>query len=712
MKHHLIAIMLLASVLASHVSAADEEYMGLEWNYSVKEVLSELSVADVTGDEKLEVIASGSSDGSAYVIGSDGELIWRKEVFSYINTVYPVDIDGDGKHEVIAGHSDMTVFDNEGKGWKYRTSNAVHNIRSGDMNGNGRQDIIAVSYDKSSCSKSNFIYAVNGLGKEEIWKYSVGNSEPYSLEVADLDGDGSDEVIVGLIYKVKSSYKPCERSYSHESAVLVLNNEKRLIWQFETIGAAISLAAGDVTGDGRKEVIVGSYPTLYVLDADGGLIWKKSDVINTYVEDVAVADLDGDNRSEVIAASNEVYVFDQEGDLLWKGMTDSRVYSVAAGDLDNDGVPEVIAGSASIYVFDAKGTPLWRSDSHTSYGFIESVDLDGQGYDEIVAGSVKDIFVFRTQDYAKKIRADSLYEQAMLLGGSNPELAVEKLEEAKQLYSQLGLIDRVSECINQITRFSDTTGRLADLRVEAEEALNMSRELLRKGDYMNASKQAQTARYKFSSLNDESYVDQCDMIISETHDVIAYNASQELILANISYHDGEYNLSLAHALNAERYYSFIGEEEYAEKAGVLVSNLSEILGIKHENDTSYNGPELPKLPDLASVLEGLNPVYVILLLIAVVLMAIVFAVGVYVWKMKGRQTLKMDHLHKVSYTQEEDVRMPPENPLRRRPAPARRYTTTAEEEELKVKLPPNKGVFKSSVCRGGVCLKMTRLARK
>ncbi len=702
MRGYVVLLVLLTVVQAS----AAEEYMGLVWDYSTKEILSGVTVGDVDGDGELEVAASGSSDGSAYLLGADGELLWRKDVGSYINTVWIDDLGSDGSGEVVSGHSDIYVFDSAGdRIWRYSTRDGVYDVRSGDLDGDGRTDIAFTTYDKSSCSRSGFVYAVDGTQKEELWKYSVGDSLPSSILVEDLNGDGVDEVIVGLIYRAKSSYKACQNAMDHESSIYVLS-ENRLMWQYQTQGAVLSLATGDVDGDGLPEVVAGTYPNLYVLDGDGSLLWEDTRVIADYVVDVAAADLDGDNMSEVIGVANEVYAFKSDGALKWTGGTEfSRTYSVTTGDLDGDGLPEVIAGSSHIYVFDRDGVQRWRSGPYGYVGFVLAADIEGGGFSEIIAGSKKNVTVYRTTSYAKMVRADELYQDAIRISTSNPEEAVEKFRQARELYSELGVIERVSECINRIDRLGDTSARVEDLRAEAELALFNARKALDFRDYLNASRYAHIAEQKYSApqLNDQSAAEDAESIIEEAEAWIEENASREFSLANESAHAGDLEKALEHAELAEKHYSFIGYGEHTERARATVEALRSELGIETEKESEV---AVPDLSGLREALDAVKAEYVIIFLIAAVMIFILVLLLYYVWKMSGRQRLKTEHLHRVYYDQEVDVA--PAANVRRRSPDTKRYST-AEDEEIRVQLPPNKGVFKSSVCRDGVCLKMTRL---
>jgi len=653
---------LVLAVVASGVSA--QEYMGLLWNQTVKEVLSGLDVGDVNGDGKMEVAVSGSSDGLLYLYSSQGKLLWKRDMASYVNTVAVADINGDRKAEIMVGHADMYVFDGQGnRTARYNTQNPVYDIRAGDFNGDGVKDILLASYSKGEC-KDAMLIALDGQTKKELWKYDVGKDLPFDIDLADYNGDGRDEVVVGVVNRAKGSNvkSGCEKMFSKPSAILFLGSGGNLMWQYQTPNGVVSVGSGDVNGDGKLEVVAGGYPGVYVVSGQGSLLWSESSIISSYVEDIAAADLDGDKRAEVITGSNAVHVFSPEGKLLWTGVTDSRTYSLAAGDVDNDKLPDIVAGSGSLYVFSGRGDVRWKGPNHVSYGFIRLSDLDGNGYKEAVVGSVKNVYVFQAQSLAKKVRADELYRAAVALSSTNPGLAVEKFTEAKELYRDLNLTQEVTDCINQIQRLSDTGGRVSALRAQADADYNMSLAFRESGDYVNASVYAFRAQnnYMAPQINDRYAADKCDTIIEELKAVIASNASNELQAAKQAYDARDYQGSLTHAEKAEEYYEFIGDVEMNGKASTLAANLRQMLGIK-ETPATQQQAKPSKIPDVSAIVERiktLNPVLMAGIIVLGLLIIALLGLTAYFSMAGGRKTLDVEKLHKARYPKEEAATMP------------------------------------------------------
>jgi subtilisin family serine protease/PKD repeat protein len=213
------------------------------------------------------------------------------------------------------------------------------------------------------------------------------------LTAADVDGDGAQDLPV-----------------AYGSSVHVFDAEGNDLpgWPQNVdpggIGAIIQYgpAVGDLTGDGLPEVVArNNQGNVFVWQSDGTLLpgWPKR--FSNYGH-VAVDDLDGDGRREIVVTGSSILVMDANG-LARPGWPRSFPHwltnSPAIGDVDGDGrkelVVKTVTGSGAMYVYRADGTlaPGWPQnvdpDLGASYGAdSEPVlgDLDGDGASEIVVG--------------------------------------------------------------------------------------------------------------------------------------------------------------------------------------------------------------------------------------------------------------------------------------------------------------------------------------
>jgi hypothetical protein len=132
----------------------------------------------------------------------------------------------------------------------------------------------------------------------------------------------------------------------------------------------------------------------FVRNLPGNTAWYSSP---------AIADLDGDGRNEIVAPFYDVFVYDDQGNVLDQEPTDvyhyGRVYAPAVvADLDGDGVTEVVVGgsngSVADYEFVGGGLsikPGWpvtacngSACDQVEVRGMAADDLDGDGTIEIV----------------------------------------------------------------------------------------------------------------------------------------------------------------------------------------------------------------------------------------------------------------------------------------------------------------------------------------
>ncbi len=174
------------------------------------------------------------------------------------------------------------------------------------------------------------------------------------------------------------------------------------------------VAVGDVTGDGQDDVVVGSgpgrSPQVAVYDGTTGAEVSRFDVpaAKTFRGGITVAagDLDGDGKAEVIVgldagSTPTVTVFDGTTGAVARSFlaaaSTARVgVRVAAGDLDGDGKAEIVAGlgfgaAPLVKTFDAAGqqklvvtafSPKFRGGVN-----VAVADTDGDGRGELVVGA-------------------------------------------------------------------------------------------------------------------------------------------------------------------------------------------------------------------------------------------------------------------------------------------------------------------------------------
>ncbi|NRA95089.1 MAG: VCBS repeat-containing protein [Planctomycetes bacterium] len=309
------------------------------------------------------------------------------------------DVDSDGDLDLVVANGrhwagQNKIFLNDGKG----TFGDEHKLSSdlsttyaaalADLDGDGDLDAV-VGNDRAP----SYVFMNNGKGRF-VRGPQVGKiSNTRSVTLADLDGQHGIDVIL---------------TNRREANLICFNDGEGGFGRQSTFGsrtdATINVATGDVDGDGDLDIAVanrnGQQNHVYLNDGKGG--FSRSVPYGTgsdATRGVALADIDGDGHLDILNANigqpNAVYFGNGSGrfdrSITFGG--DSQSYALAPSDMNGDGRIDIVVanvrGPNAIYLQSAdrsfRKIPFGASDGMT-YGLVVA-DWNGDGHPEIATAN-------------------------------------------------------------------------------------------------------------------------------------------------------------------------------------------------------------------------------------------------------------------------------------------------------------------------------------
>jgi hypothetical protein len=361
------------------------------------EHVSSPALADLThpGDHRPELVVAAPNGTVTATRVDTGARLWQASLGPTVIHASPVvvDVDNDGRVDVVVATMDgrVVLLDGQSGAVKrtFRQGADLHcpgsrpNCRPtgffatpvvADVNGDGRNDIVAPSFDHT-------VYAWS-WGGTLLWRSFLQDTLWSSPAVVDVDRNGTAEVVLGGdIYAGNPLGVPAGgllwtldgRNGARFKGRAPRSLPGQTIWS--------SPAVTDLDGDGSPDVVVGTGNNGPFgdgsaqrkvwgirLSSNGNLPGWPVTPPGRVVHQPAVGDVDGDGRPEVVVATETAHLraYEHTGAVKWTtcnyGTTSScdggvkhTHGGVAIADVDDDGVQEVLSAlTQRLRVYDGR----------------------------------------------------------------------------------------------------------------------------------------------------------------------------------------------------------------------------------------------------------------------------------------------------------------------------------------------------------------------
>lgn len=362
-----------------------------------------LGIADFTGDDILDIAVADRFLISLFRGLGDGTFAPRQiAVFDTLDERDMVagDVTGDGIPDLVTTDPlRRRLLTRAGVGNGTFGPRIVSDIRLpllglelADMNGDGYLDVVSLCEDRVGVA----VTLGDGRGRFGAQPKQLATGVDYSTSLAmgDVDGDGRmDVVAVGSDYatsSLKAFLNLGGRNYGGPLATALLDSGNQFPWRVHLV---------DLDHDSRLDAVIDFQWAIQTAlgTGDGRFVPRVSMSFSSPPGDICLADANGDSTPDLIATSAAgLRVWPGTGDGTFAPVVESALpapppLQIAPGDLNGDGIVDVgvaTANGVTHAIGVGNGTfvsdPIVWQFPFSSYGGVVVGDVTGDGRDDLM----------------------------------------------------------------------------------------------------------------------------------------------------------------------------------------------------------------------------------------------------------------------------------------------------------------------------------------
>jgi hypothetical protein len=369
------------------IRAGNDPYLGVRWGngdgtFSNVQVLldqqvSAVAIGDLDADGLRDVIVMNSQT-QVLVLRNKGARSFATAVqYSAsvgVSSMSVADITGDGKHDlVLLTGAGFSIMRNDGAGVllaeePHTVTGTTSALATADLTNDGLVDV-AVIYEGNV---TVFVNQGGGSFAAPV-SYAVGNS-PAAITAGDLDGDGDSDLVVGTLGGVARLMNTGNGTFGPA--------------RLHAGGPVHTVVIDDIDRNGKSDVVAVGWKSLTIHYQQAASTYAS--IVHegvTYV-DAVVGDFDGVGGPDVLTAnSTGIHLMLNRGNgsfaVQAKYPAGYRPWGLDVADANADGFPDLAVrntgyGTTSVYLNRGDGTLATPQEYTGITGLF--ADLDGDGH--------------------------------------------------------------------------------------------------------------------------------------------------------------------------------------------------------------------------------------------------------------------------------------------------------------------------------------------